>query len=81
MNQYDEINKARAAMDGGTLEPKRLTILERLYSRRAELQNQLRRVENTINALRGNEAIVEVVEAVLAAQDKVDPYPAGQGLL
>ena len=57
-------------------QPKR-DLLGRLHQRRRELENELRRVNNSIEFVERNAALVEVVEIVLASREKCDalrPY-------
>lgn len=55
--------------------PRGPNVLDRLRNRRHRLHQELRRIENTIQFLEKNQAMVEVVEVVLLAQGKCDDVP------
>lgn len=56
------------------MEP-RQNLVERLNRRRRQLINEVNRLDRTIELLEKNAALVEVVEVVLLAQGKAEPFP------
>jgi hypothetical protein len=72
----DEVNKqwTPTGLDQQeTTQPKRTDLLGRLHQRRRELENALRRVNNSIEFVEKNAGMVEIVEIVLASREKCEP--------
>jgi len=80
MRDYDEANTQGAptpmmAQAGqGLAQP---NLLARLHQRRRELESEIQKVCNSIAFVTNNQALVEVVEVVLASRDKCEPRPLG----
>jgi hypothetical protein len=71
----EEVGLAMGKMaqdEGGIRHP---SLLNRLHQRRRELEYELQKVNNSIQFVEKNTAIVEAVEVVLASRDKCDPRP------
>lgn len=74
-----EVNEKLAYDAGGAqteaAQPGQPGLLNRLHRRRRELQNELRRVNNSIELCEKNAGMVEIVEIVLLSREKADrPY-------
>jgi len=78
MSDYDNLNQAQAGprtQEAG--HGVQFDLLSRLHKRRRELERELMKVCNSIEFCNKNQALVEVVEVVLASRDKCDPRPLG----